>query len=179
MLQITIPETEIFNEITSEFIYVKQTNLRLEHSLLSISKWEENWGKSYIDTDKKTREETLDYIRCMTITPNVDPNVYRCITNPIMQQINQYIDRPMTATRLPKPKPSAKKKIITSEEIYYQMFELGIPLEFEKRHLNRLLMQIRVCQAYREPAKKRSTSEIISSHRAINEANKKRFKTKG
>lgn len=77
MLQITIPETELYDDKVGEFIYTKETKLKLEHSLISISKWEQHWRKPYINTVEKTREETIDYIKCMTLTQNVDPNAYR------------------------------------------------------------------------------------------------------
>lgn len=179
MLQITIPETELYDDKVGEFIYTKETKLKLEHSLISISKWEQHWRKPYINTVEKTREETIDYIKCMTLTQNVDPNAYRCITNAHIKQINEYINNPMTATTFSDKKKSGRREITTNEVIYYQMIDLGIPVEFEKWHLNRLLTLIKVCTSYREPQKKRNKKDIMRDYKAINKANRAKFKSKG
>ena len=72
MLRITIPATEYFNEETNEFISGGDAiEVRLEHSLVSISKWESKWEKAFLGKKEKTDEELLDYIRCMTITSDV------------------------------------------------------------------------------------------------------------
>ena len=88
MLEITIPGTEEWDEDKEEFITTKETTLRLEHSLVSLSKWESRWGKPFLDSEDKTIEETLDYIRCMTLNRNVDPAVYTCLTNENINEIN-------------------------------------------------------------------------------------------
>ena len=98
MLEITVPEQELFNEATNEFIIIHSQVLKLEHSLVSISKWESKWKIPFLDKGKKTREQTIDYIRCMTITQNVNPMVYMGITNENIKAISDYIDDPMTAT---------------------------------------------------------------------------------
>ena len=89
MLQITIPAVELWDERKQEFVTTKEQTLQLEHSLVSLSKWESN-------------EETLDYIKCMTITQNVDPEVYNYLTNENIEEINKYIEAPMTATYFSK-----------------------------------------------------------------------------
>lgn len=179
MLKLIIPKTELFDDATGEFKNIDETVLTLEHSLISISKWEANWELPYLTTKTKTREQTIDYIRCMSLKPNVDQNVYRCITNEHIKAVNDYINKPMTATTFSDKNKSSKNKKITSEELYYQMIELGIPVEFEKCHLNRLMTLINVCVSYKTPGKKRSTADIIRDHKAINAANRNRFKSKG
>lgn len=79
MLYITIPTTECWDEANEEFVTVKGQTLQLEHSLVSLAKWEAKWGKSFLSNNDKTREEILDYIKCMTITQNVKPEVYNCL----------------------------------------------------------------------------------------------------
>lgn len=180
MLEITIKETELFDDSKQEFIHVKEQTLRLEHSLVSLSKWESKWHKPFISNQQPTREETLDYIKCMTLTQNVDQNVYNCITNKHIYEINKYIEDPMTATTFGVTnQKGGSREVITSELIYYWMIALNIPVEFQKWHLNRLLTLIRVCNIKNAPPKKLSRSEIMSRHAAINAANKKRFNTKG
>ena len=140
MRQIIIPKIEMWDEVNEEFIYVEEQTLRLEHSLVSLSKWESKWCKPFLTKENKTIEETIDYIRCMTITQNVDPKVYNCITNEQINQVNQYIEAPMTATWFSKDKNTkTSREQITSELIYYWMISLGIPFECQKWHLNRLL----------------------------------------
>lgn len=149
MLQITIPANERWDEASQEFIYnSKDTVLTLEHSLLSLSKWESIWHKPFLTDDPKSQEERISYIQCMTINQNADPNVYRFLTDNNIKQINDYISDSMTATWFSDDKDSksskVKKEIITSELIYYRMVVAQIPLECQKWHLNRLLTLLRV-----------------------------------
>lgn len=180
MLQITIPSAELWDERNQEFIYTKEQTLRLEHSLVSLSKWESKWCKPFLTKKEKTYEETIDYIKCMTLTQNANPYAYLCITNENIKQINDYIDAPMTATTIyEETNGKVNREQITAELIYYWMIALNIPFECQKWHLNRLLTLIRVCDIKNRPPKKRSMKEIMRRHAAINAANKKKFNTKG
>lgn len=182
MLDITIPATEAWDEANQEFVYTKEQTLRLEHSLVSLSKWESKWCKPFLTKKEKSSEETLDYIKCMTLTKNVDPNVYNCLTNFNISQINEYIDAPMTATYFLEDRESKGKlnrEQITAELIYYWMIALNIPFECQKWHLNRLLTLIRVCNIKSQPPKKRSRNEIMRQNAALNAARKKQLKTRG
>lgn len=179
MLKITIPETDLFDEVTEEFIHVKEQTLQLEHSLVSLSKWESKWCKSFLFTKEKTLEETLDYIKCMTLTQNVSPYVYRCLTRENIQAINDYISAPMTATYFSDDKSGRGREIVTSELIYYWMIALSIPFECQKWHLNRLLTLIRVCNIKNQPPKKMSRSAIMSRNAALNAARRKQLGTHG
>lgn len=179
MLDIIIPETEYFDERTMEFVYSKEQKITLEHSLIAISKWEAKFEKPFLSSDKSAIE-TLEYIKCMTLTQNVKPEVYMHLTEQNILDIRAYIDAPMTATTFKKiERRGGKKEIITAELIYYWMIAFNIPVEFQKWHLNRLLTLIEVCARKNEPPKKMSRREISAQHKAINEANRKRFHTKG
>ena len=185
MLQITIPapKSEQWDEKKEEFVYTthgKDTTLSLEHSLVSISKWESKWHKSWIDSKDKTDEETIDYIRCMTITQNVDPEVYSRLTRENINKINEYINDPMTAVYFPQEKNKKKSRdTVTSELIYYWMISQNIPVEFQKWHLNRLLALIRVCSMKNDPGKKMSTNELMRRNTDINKARRAMMKSKG
>lgn len=180
MLRITIPAEEFWDEVNEEFIYTKEQTLQLEHSLVSLSKWESKWHKPFLTKDEKTIEETIDYIRCMTITQNVKPEVYNRLENEHIDQVNAYIEDSMTATWFREEKNKTRNnEIITSERIYYWMIALQIPVNFEKWHLNRLLTLIRVCNEENKPKKKMSRRELINQRRAENEARKKKWHTKG
>ena len=180
MLQITIPGTEQWDEKLCEFVYTKEQTLRLEHSLVSLAKWESKWCKPFFSSKEKTHEETMDYVRCMTITQNIKPEVYGCLTNENILAINDYIGAPMTATYMSEERGGrSSREVVTSELIYYWMITLGIPLECEKWHLNRLFTLIKVCSRKNSPPKKRSRNELIRDYAAINEANKRRFNSKG
>lgn len=179
MLTITIPSRDFYDERTNTFMTIKGATLTLEHSLVSVSKWESKWHKPFMSKVDKTREELIDYVRCMTVSQNINPDVYQLLTNDNIEAINNYINDSKTATTFSSEPKSGGNEIITSEIIYYWMIALQIPVEFQKWHLNRLLTLIRVCNVKNAPAKKRSQRDIINSHRAINEANKKRFHTKG
>ena len=180
MLKITIPAVEQYDEVNQEFITTKEQTLQLEHSLVSLSKWESKWGKPFLSKEAKTVEETTDYIRCMTITQNVDPNVYNFLTNQNIQEVNQYIEAPMTATWFAEDKNSkGGKEQITSELIYYWMISLNIPFECQKWHLNRLLTLVRVCNVKNQPPKKMGKKELMSRNAALNAARRKQLNTKG
>lgn len=181
MLKITLPDTELFDEKKQEFIYIKGTTLQLEHSLISLSKWESRWHKPFLNKNDKTLEETIDYVRCMTLTQNVDPNIYYNLSDENIKKINDYIDDPMTATTISEsnsPK-TVNREIITSELIYYWMIALNIPVEFQKWHLNRLLMLIRVCNIKNQPPKKFSKSDLLRRNSALNKARLEAMHTSG
>lgn len=182
MLQITIPFTEFYDEAKNEFITIEEQTLTLEHSLVSLSKWESNWCKPFLAKEEMTEIESLDYIRCMTLTENVAPEVYQAIPDTAIKMVSDYISKRMTATWFSDDGKKGKKKNnrpITSEVIYCWMVTLNIPVEFENWHLNRLLTLIRVCDEENKPTKKRSTQSILDDYAALNNANKKRFHTKG
>lgn len=180
MLTINVPAGRLFNEETFEFIEVKATTLTLEHSLISISKWEEKWHVPYMHTENKSVEQELDYIRCMTINSNVDPNVYSFLTVADKKKINEYINDPMTATKINNKQKSqnGKKTVFTNEVIYYMMIENEIPVQFEKWHINRLMTLIEVCNSYRNP-KKMSKKDTINEYERINNMRRKKYGSKG
>lgn len=180
MLQLTIQPIELYDESKEEFVSFKGQTLRLEHSLVSISKWESKWCKAFLSKQEKTHEETIDYIRCMTITQNVDPEVYNYLSAADIAKVNEYIGAPMTATYISKDgreKPS--KETITSELIYYWMIALQIPTDFDKWHLNRLLTLIDVCNIKNAPPKKRTRRQIMSDNARLNAQRRKQLNSKG
>lgn len=181
MLQLTITPPEQWDSKKREFVYPKATVLTLEHSLVSVSKWESRWCKPFISMEEKTHEESIDYIRCMTITQNVDPKIYDYVSVENLKEVERYIEAPMTATWFSEEKNVGPKnrEQITSELIYYWMIALGIPSEYQKWHLNRLITLIRVCNVKNQKPKKRSQKELMSRNRALNEARKKQFNTRG
>jgi hypothetical protein len=182
MLKITIPAREQFDERTNEFVYVKEQTLQLEHSLVSLSKWEAKWCKAFVSKREKTYEETIDYIRCMTITQNVKPEVYYNLTQKDLDAINAYIEAPMTATYLSEDKKGKQSKdVVTSELIYYWMISLGIPPEYDKWHLNRLLTLINLCNRKNQPSggNKTNKRDLASQYAALNAARRKKFNSKG
>lgn len=181
MLRIEVPiSPERWDNKKKEFIAAKVQVLQLEHSLISLSKWESKWCKPFLTNEDKTIEETLDYIKFMTLTPNVNPEVYSHITRANMKEINDYIEAPMTATTFSDDKNTkGKREIITAELIYYWMIALNIPFECQKWHLNKLLTLIRVCNVKNAPPKKRSQKETKSYYEALNAARRKQLNSKG
>ena len=180
MLQITIPATEQWDEVKQEFISSKEQTLQLEHSLVSLSKWESKWCRSFFSKEGLTPDQTIDYIKCMTITQNVKDEVYNRLTRDNIEQINKYIEAPMTATTFTEDKSSKpNRERITSELIYYWMISLNIPFECQKWHINRLLTLIRVCNIKNQPQKKMSKREIMNRNAALNAARRKQYNTNG
>lgn len=183
MLRITIPARTLYDERTDEFIEVKEQKLQLEHSLVSLSKWEAKWKKPFLDSSsEKTDEEAIDYVRCMTITQNVDPNIYYALTQENVTEINAYMNDDMTATWFSKEQEAASgisREKITSELVYYWMIRNQIPVEFEKWHLNRLLTLIKVCNIKDAPSKKMTAKQIMQRNRALNDQRRAALHTKG
>lgn len=180
MLHITIPAVEQWDESRQEFVSTKEQTLQLEHSLVSLSKWESKWCKSFLAKQDKTYEETLDYIRCMTITQNVKPETYYCLTKQNLDEIDKYINAPMTATYFPEDKKSGGRgETVTSELIYYWMSALNIPFECQKWHLNRLIAFIRVCSIKNQPPKKMGKRDTINQYAALNAARRKQMNSRG
>ncbi|MCI6805710.1 MAG: hypothetical protein MR912_08995 [Prevotella sp.] len=181
MLEITVPAAELWDEINNQFIYTKKQTLRLEHSLVSLSKWESKWCKPFLSKTDKTTQEIIDYVKCMTLTQNVPDEVYMCLTADNLREIDNYINAPMTATWFSKEdKPSrANQEQVTSELIYYWMIAFGIPCEYQKWHINRLLTLIRICNIKNQPPKKMSKRDIMSRNAALNAARRNQLHTKG
>lgn len=180
MLVINIPDIELFDEEKEEIIRVKGQTLRLEHSLVSISKWESKWCKPFLSKEPMSNEELIDYIKCMTITQNVNPDIYKYIGGNELMQISEYINAPMTATKVPKTNTTiGDRETITSELIYYWMISLQIPVEFQTWHLNRLISLIEVCNFKNQPPKKMSKREILERNRKLNAERRAKYNTKG
>ena len=181
MLQLKVPLTqEGCDDEKGEFIEPKFQVLQLEHSLVSLSKWESKWCKPFITKTGKTPEELLDYIKYMTITQNVKPEVYDHLTESNIEEIEAYINAPMTATTFSEDKNGKNnREVVTAELIYYWMIALQIPFECQKWHLNRLLTLIRVCNIKNSPPKKMSKKDIMSRNAALNAARRKKMNTKG
>ena len=177
MLQLNVAlGVEQFDDEKEEFIYPKEITLHLEHSLLSISKWESKWHKPFLVKKEKTAEELMDYIKCMTLTKNIDPTVYDYLTTHHYKQIEGYIHDSMTATTFSKNTTGngGKKETVTSELIYYWMFSLGIPMECQQWHINRLLTLVEVFNRKNAPSKKMSKQATMSRYSAMNAARKKK-----
>ena len=178
MLDIIIPASERYDEKNAEFIYTKEQRICLEHSLISLAKWEAKYEKPFLSSEK-TPAEVLDYIRFMTITQNVDPDIYFNLSADNVDAIKRYISAPMTATTVKHTKRNPNREIITAELIYYWMIAFNIPFECQKWHLNRLLKLIEVCSAKSEPPKKMSRNEILQRNRELNAKRRAKYHSKG
>lgn len=181
MLRIEVPlGPEKWDEAKEEFILPPVQVLLLEHSLVSLSKWESTWLKPFFSRKGKTAEELLSYIKMMVVTPNVPPEVYDHLTDENIRDIEAYIDAPMTATTFSKDKNGRQnREIITAEIIYYWMIAHNIPDRFDKWHINRLLTLIRVCNEKNAPKKKRSSDSTARKYAAMNAARRAKYNSKG
>lgn len=196
MLTITIPGEQIWDPVREEFGYTDSTVLTLEHNLLSLAKWESKWHIPFFsNSGTLTREQQLDYLRCMTVGGPVDPAVYRKLTQENWNAIQRYMNDPMTATWFrgePKPNETGKAPIrrtrprsgrsgmeTTAEVLYAQMIQLGVPKECEEWHLNRLLTLLRVCQEMAMPPRKVGRAEAMTQQRMLNAQRKAKYGTRG
>ena len=181
MLTIIVPESEVYNEATNEFVYTNKTTIRLEHSLVSISKWESKWKKPFLGKEEKTKEETRDYVKCMTTTQNVPDDVYYCLSKQNYEDIGKYIEDSRTATWFSDNSNRPSSEIITSEVIYYWMTAFNIPFECQKWHLNRLLTLIKICSIKNQPkgSQKMSRSAIMKQNSALNKGRRSKIGSRG
>lgn len=180
MLEITIPAREYWDPIKEEFVYDDELKIAMEHSLISLHKWESKWHKPYLVKDvPKTTEETLDYYQCMTITKNVSPDAYKRITPAIQRKIQNYIDDPMTATKVYTKDKGGKGETLTAELIYAYMFMLNIPYDCRTWHLNQLLTLIQVCGVKNSPSKKMTDKEVLQQQADLNKARRAALAQKG
>lgn len=200
MLQLELPDvpdapaTEWFDDNKGEFVTMpgkkgcKGQIIQLEHSLISISKWESKWHKPFLSKEEKTFEETIDYIRCMTLTQNVNPRLYENISAENIKKVMLYIDDPHTATTFSNRRQGGKRRTaqqtysrqrVTSEIIYYWMVSLEIPSAYEKWHLNRLLTLIQVCNIKGQSEQKMSKKDIYKSNAALNAARRAKAGSRG
>ena len=180
MLPLTIHATELWDEINETFLYTEEQTLELEHSLVSLSKWEQKYHKPFLTKEPKTIEETIYYIKCMTLNKNVDDMTYNLLTDEHLKKINEYIEDPMSATTITEMQRKKNNgEQVTNELIYYWMTSLNIPVEYENWHLNRLFTMIRVCNAKNQPPKKMGKRAIMNQNRALNAARKQQYNKKG
>jgi hypothetical protein len=179
MLSIVVSGTEMFNEETQEFTTQGGTVLELEHSLVSLSKWESKFEKPFLGKDEKTAEEVMEYIKAMTLT-KVPEEIFSKLSEDNIKAINEYIEAKMTATWFHEP-PGAppSREVITAELIYYWMITFQIPLECERWHLNRLFTLIRVCNIKSAKPQKMSRSEVAARNRELNARRREQLGTKG
>lgn len=174
-LTITVPSVELFDSETSMFKELPAVELELEHSLVSLSKWEASFGKPFLGPGEKTNEEIYGYIHAMCLTPKTPMSVVEraCSDPDIFEQINKHIDAKMTATWITeRPGQKVSREIVTAELIYHWMFSLNVPKELETWHLNRLITQIKVINEKNAPPKKMSKAETLQRHREINARNR-------
>lgn len=179
MLRIALP-VEMWDEGKQEFVYLPGQTLELEHSLASLSKWESKMGKPFLSKDAKTYDESLEYLKCMMLTPGVTDDVYEYLMSHKLHVVDEYINSSMTATILPPNRGrKGRPEIVTAELIYYWMIAMQIPAEYEHWHLNKLITLIGVCNVKNSPTKKRSSDEILRDQMALNEERCKRLNSKG
>lgn len=180
MLVVQVPISEGFDNETQKFIEIEYFELKLEHSLVSLSKWEMKHEKPFLSSDDKTAEETLDYINFMVLNDDLPSDIWEKLTKKNLEEINEYVNRKMTATWFNEKKANSNSsEIITSELMYYWMVALQIPWEAQYWHLNRFLTLVKVCNHKNEPPKKMSRRELAQRHREINEQRRRQYGSNG
>lgn len=180
MLIIQLQEEELYDEENEEFVSFDSIEIHLEHSLVSLSKWESEYEKPFLDGAKKTDTEVLSYIRHMVISPeDISPDFIERFTEADFESVNQYLERKMTATWFSDNERSKSRETITSELIYYWMISFNIPIQCETWHLNRLLTLIKVCSVKNQPNKKMNRSDIIRRNRELNAQRRAQYGTRG
>lgn len=182
MLRLIISGQELYNEETEEFINTEDVVVDLEHSLISLSKWESIFERPFLGPSKKTREETLAYVKAMIVSPEFPSDILDRLDHEHLSQINSYIDSNQSATTfgsMPEQRHRSRGETITSELIYYWMVAFNIPFECERWHLNRLFALVRICNLKQSKPKKMSRSELAARNRTLNAQRKAELGTRG
>lgn len=181
MLTIVVEPVELFDDEKQQFLTTEALTFDLEHSLVSLSKWESIWEKPFLGPDDKTTEETFSYIECMCLTEGIPPETFRMLSAKNVQLVNEYVNKKMTATWFNKKQagPPSRRETITAEVIYYWMVAQSIPIETEAWHLNRLLTLIQVTSEKNAPKKKMSRREAAQQQRMLNQQRQAKFNTQG
>jgi hypothetical protein len=180
MLKLIIEQTEHYDEETKTFVMLGGRTIELEHSLLSLSKWESKHQKPFLDKEAKTPDEILDYIRCMILSPDDSQDFVKTLQQVHLDAINDYINSKESATTFGiMPENKSRGETITSELIYYWMVAFNIPFEVETWHINRLFSLIRICNIKNSKPKKMSRQEIAQQNRELNEKRRKELGTSG
>lgn len=180
MLTLHVPAEVLWDPAKEEFIHTEERVIQLEHSLVSLAKWESKWKKPFLSNESKTEEEIIDYLRCMCLNEEDESYDFRYIPSSCLKEIRDYIDDSMTATTFHKPEGAGgRREIVTAEIIYYWLVALEIPFEVQYWHLNRLLTLVNVCNEKQKPARKMRRSDILANNKALNAARRARLGTTG
>jgi hypothetical protein len=180
VLTIIVPGIEMFDETSQEFKTKGDVVLELEHSLVSLSKWEEIFEKPFLGDAEKTTHEVMEYIKMMTVTPEVPEEVFDKLSEENIVAINNYINAKRTATWFSEaPGAPRSREVITAELVYHWMITFNIPFECQKWHLNKLFTLIRVCNIKQAKPKKMSRTEIAARNRELNAQRREQFNTTG
>lgn len=186
MITITIPEREIFideEDGSTSLVRIPGTKLQLEHSLISLRKWESIWHKAFLSKRDKTLEEIISYIKCMTINVVTDERVYEFLPRDAVNKIINYLEDPYSATTFRDPEKligaqKNSKEIVTAETIYWWLIALNIPVEFQKWNLNQLLTLIKFVNAKNNP-KKMNKADTAKMYAELNRQRRSQWNTKG
>lgn len=180
MLRIIIEGDELFDESTNEFSRVGDIVIDLEHSLVSLSKWESMYQKPFLSSEKRSTEEIFGYLKAMMLDADIDSNLVRRFSQKTIDQIQEYIDSSQSATTFGNmPARNGPGEVITSELIYYWIVSYNIPFEVERWHLNRLFSLIRICNLKNSKPKRMSRNEIAQRNRELNAQRRAELGTSG
>lgn len=182
VLTIMVGATSVFDETDDRFREDGGFELQLEHSLVTLSKWESEYEKPFLANTDKTADEVLAYIRYMVQSPNPPEDFLEKLTQENVEAINAYINKKMTATWFNDLTPRAKRnsEVVTAELVYYWMTVFRIDWEAQHWHFNKLMTLVRICNLKNDNSPKKMTrGEIQARNRELNAQRRAQMGTKG
>lgn len=181
LITIDLGTIEYYDGKKKEFVYLVGGRVRFEYTLKMIYEWESKWKIPFL-RGGLTEEQSIDFYLRMAL----DPIEKDFMTEEVMEVLSDYIKSSETATTFHDPvngqngnKRFSSGKVHTAEELYSFMFMANVPIEFENRNLNRLLVTLRIINEHNSEPKKMDHVDVLRQNRELNEARKKKFNTKG
>lgn len=180
MITIHFEEMEYYDEQLNRFYTLPPKVVNFEYSLAAVAEWEAIWKIPLLNTELGVDSDMfLSLAMCMSDDREL---LEYYLDDTEKAELHKYLSDSQTATTINSSQngnTTGRGKVYTAEEIYALMFMNGIPIEWESRNLNRLLVILRIISIYQNPPKKMSQQDVMKQNARLNRERKNKYKTKG